>query len=207
MLSTERQELFDFYQGFESPILNITSKIECKNFKSILKEKNISLFQYLIFNLCKTVMDVESFQYRYDGKAVYKINQLIPSYTVMRKTGNFNFCTFKYNSNLDDFLKTSLSAKEVAEQATHLLMDDLSHRDYIFMTCLPWFQFSSIQHPIGRFKDSTIPSFAFGKIEVKGALMSFPLSIQVHHGLVDGVHIHEFMNVFKSNLESVLSNI
>jgi chloramphenicol O-acetyltransferase type A len=204
MVSKEREELFHFYQGFDSPVLNITSTIECRNFKRILKENNISLFQYLVYNVCKTTMEIDNFQYRYNGKSIYKIEQLIPSYTVMRKSGIFNFCTFKYTSRFNDFLNVSLEAKKKAESATALSMDDVTHQDYIFLTCLPWFNFSSIQHPVGKFKDSSIPSFAIGKIEESGTSMSFSLSIQVHHGLVDGIHIGEFLSKFKKHLESIL---
>lgn len=202
-MDTQRKELFNFYQEFDSPILNITVDFKFKNVLTALKSNKISFFQYMVFNICKTCLEEENFSTRFDGKNIYKIKRLVPSYTVLRKTGNFNFCTFDYSSVWSEFLSTSLGAKQKAEEANHLILDDHTHRDYIFITCLPWFNFTSIQHPVGQFKDSTIPSFAIGQYRIDDDEVSIPLSIQVHHGLVDGIHISQFLEKLKFNIENL----
>jgi chloramphenicol O-acetyltransferase type A len=202
----QRKELFDFYQGFDSPILNITLDLEIQNIIPLLKEAKISFFQHFVYALCKSVLEIEHFNLRYDGKKIYKTKSLVPSYTVLRESGNFNFCTFEYTSDWSNFLERSMTAKSVAEQSEGLCHDDMEHKNYIFITCLPWFQFSSIQHPVGRFKDSTIPSFALGKFTITDSVMKMPLSVQVHHGLVDGVHIAQFVENLKTNLQLLPQN-
>lgn len=207
MISEERIELFNFYQSFDSPILNITSKIEVPNFSTDLKLKQVSLFQYITYCICKSVMENQNFKLRYGESKIYEIDKLVPSYTVMREGEVFNFCSFDFNSKFDQFLRLSLDAKNIAERMKLLNRDDFSHKNYIFITCIPWFDFTSIQHPVSAFKDLTIPSFAFGKIEFNSDVLSFPFSIQAHHGLVDGIHIHKFISSFKTNLSKVLLEI
>lgn len=205
---SQREELFEFYEGFDSPILNITLNLEVKNILPRLKEKEISFFQYFVYALCKSISEVDNFNYRFDGSKIYKTKRLIPSYTVLRETGLFNFCTFLYEQNWENFLKKSLEAKNIAEKSKKLCHDDMTHKDYVFITCLPWLNFTSVQHPVGRFKDSTIPSFAIGKYKVspcsiEGEKVIIPLSVQAHHGLVDGVHISQLVEKLKINLVKI----
>ncbi len=201
-MDKQREELFHFYQGFDSPLLNLTVDFEMPNILNKLKERNIPFFQYIVYCLCKTSQDLVNFRLRFDGEKIYEVKRIIPSYTVLRESQNFNFCTFEYCSNINQFLIASAAAKWKADNSSVLIHDDMSHRDYIFMTCLPWYKFSSIQHPVGRFKDSTIPSFAIGKYSKTDKFINFPMSIQVHHGLVDGVHIAAFLDLFLKNIKS-----
>lgn len=204
-----RKELFEFYDQFDSPILNITVEIKISNIIPDLKKRGISFFQLCVYALCCSTNENENFKLRFDGEKIYKTQRIIPSYTVLREGGDFNFCTFEFDLNWNVFLTRSLEAKKKSETSKVLLKDDISHQDYIFMTCLPWFKFSSIQHPVGSFKKSTIPSFAIGQFSFCGSSgglgdepqeLSFPLSIQVHHGLVDGLHIAQFIKSFEKNL-------
>ena len=207
MIGHEREEMFHFFQGFDSPLLNITERLTIRNIKPELIEKNVSLFQYFVFCICKTLQEVENFNLRYDGNKIYKIQRLVPSYTVMRSNGIFNFCTFEFENNYKEFLAVSLKAKDIAEKSKSLIKDDLTHKDYVYMTCLPWTDFTSIQHPVGRFNDVTIPSIAFGKISVTNESLTFPISVQAHHGLVDGIHIAQFNTQLQQNLENIILSI
>ncbi|MCO4754487.1 MAG: hypothetical protein KC478_08385, partial [Bacteriovoracaceae bacterium] len=69
-------------------------------------------------------------------------------------------------------------------------------------TSLPWLKFSSISHARHfEFPDS-IPKMACGKIYEKEGSMFMPISLHVHHALLDGYHV----SLFYSKLEELFKS-
>lgn len=200
----ERQEIFDFFNRFESPILGITAKIKTPNFLPTLKEKKISPFQWILYSLLQANLEIREFKLRVHQGEIYELKSLVPSYTVMREPGVFNYASFRLPEkfNFQDFLSISLKEKERAEKSEHLNHDDPTHSDYVFITCLPQIDFTSITHPIHNFKKSSIPSFAIGKFNLahNNEELIFPLGIQGHHGFIDGLHLSLLIQKFQENL-------
>lgn len=193
------EEIFNFYNSFQSPIVNMSFEVEVKDFRNNVRDYGV--FQFMLFCICKAIKESDPFMMRYmDGK-VYKASRLIPSYTVIRDEGRINFCTFEFVDNVDKFIEISKLEQQKAINSKKLILDDHSHRDYVFITCIPWQKFTSIQNPIGDFSDVSIPCIAIGKIEkVSDDKITFPMSIQAHHGFVDGKHMCDLIEKFKSFL-------
>jgi len=60
--------------------------------------------------------------------------------------------------------------------------------DCIYLA-IPWISYTHISHTDSGKKDFATPMFDFGKYTEKDGKMMMPLSIEVHHSFVDGVHI------------------
>jgi len=140
----------------------------------------------------------------HEGNPV-KVSTLSPSYTVLNPQKNFNFTNFSFDHQWSLFLERSLKSKQESESASKILVDEQGKLDYIFITTLPWMKFTSIQHPIFDPQRVHIPSFAFGAFESVGAEISFPFSVQAHHGFVDGYHLHLLDLEMKKNLSDFSS--
>jgi chloramphenicol O-acetyltransferase type A len=68
------------------------------------------------------------------------------------------------------------------------------YANLIRFSTLPWFDFTSISHARNfEFEDSA-PRITFGKITETTGRRTLPVSIHVHHGLVDGSHVAEFID-------------
>jgi len=63
-------------------------------------------------------------------------------------------------------------------------------KDQVFVTCMPWLDFTSIQHPMASLATPDIPSLAWGRFRDGPGGLQLPFSVQAHHGFVDGWHIH-----------------
>lgn len=194
----KRRDRFELFDSMESPALNITFKLEVPDFRPFCKEKGYPPFHFFLYYLFKALMNVKNFRYRvYQGEVIL-IDRMIPSYTILNEENIFNFTRFEFSEDVSEFIKRSLSAKEESMKAKELIhsASDVSARDlkdYIFITSLPWIDFTSIQHPVGKFKSADIPSLAWGKFTtLPEGKISMPFSVQAHHGFVDGYHIHLF---------------
>lgn len=52
-------------------------------------------------------------------------------------------------------------------------------------------QLTSIVHPYSR-QYGSIPVISIGKYFTQGNSLMLPIGLQVHHGLVDGIHVGRF---------------
>lgn len=192
----KRRDRYEFFEGFENPLVNLTFKVETEDFLTYCKSQNIPVFHFFLFCLMRTLNTLDSFKYRHiDGK-VFKIDQIVGSYTVMNEDNNLNYTRFEYSPQREEFIKRSLKAREEAIHSKELIhtgreLELREIKNYVFMTCLPWLDFTSIQHPVYQFKSSDIPSIAWGKFTKVDQKIVLPFSVQAHHGFIDGFHIYE----------------
>lgn len=202
-----RRDRFNFFESFENPLLNITFKLETPNFLSYCKKQNIPAFHFFLFCLMKTLGKLDNFKYRILDNKVFKIDEIYGSYTTINEDNLFNYTRFQHSDDRAEFIKRSLAAREEAMEAETLINTgiELSPREmknYIFITSIPWLDFTSIQHPVFKSKSADIPAVAWGKFTVLSEeKIVMPFSVQAHHGFVDGVHIHLLAKTLSEQIE------
>ena len=114
-----------------------------------------------------------------------------PSTTVLTAGDLFSFCAIPYVEDYAAFATQAAAAIErVKQQPT--LEDDPGRDDLLYMTGIPWVSFTSVMHPIHLHPIDSVPRIAWGKFFAEGEVLKMPLSVQVHHALMDGVHIGRY---------------
>jgi chloramphenicol O-acetyltransferase len=143
----------------------------------------------------RAVLKVENFRYRIVDGEVIRIDRLVPSFTVMNQHGDLNFAQFDWTDDVREFVARGQAAREQASGMTELnikyrTMSPRDAKDQVFVTCMPWLDFTSIQHPMASLATPDIPSLAWGRFRDGPGGLQLPFSVQAHHGFVDGWHIH-----------------
>lgn len=205
----KRQDRFEFFESFENPLLNITFRLETPNFLKYCKETGLPPFHFFLYHLMKSLAEIENFRYRIYQKNVIMIDEFIASYTVMGPDDIFNYTRFKNSPDMHEFIKLSVAAKKEVEITRELVntgieLSDREIKNYVFITSLPWLDFTSIQHPVFKFKSADIPSVAWGKFTVKDNKVSMPFSVQAHHGFVDAFHINQLALKISENIQKTV---
>jgi len=65
---------------------------------------------------------------------------------------------------------------------------------------LPWVSFTSFSHARNWRREDSVPKIAFGKFIKKDDRVLMPFSVEVHHALMDGLHVGRYV----MRLEEVL---
>ncbi|MFV3128205.1 CatA-like O-acetyltransferase [Niveispirillum sp. KHB5.9] len=200
MIDRSRQiALFDRY---DQPAVNIAAVADCPDFVPAAKDAGVPPFARVLHSIGRASLDIPQFRLRLMEGRLNEVKNLTLSYTVLGRDQNLNFSTIPYQPDFQAFLKDYLADRELARNALEMRIEPLTSRDYIFGTCMPWLRFTSIQHPMARFGDCSIPNIAVGKFRHADGRVDFPIAIQAHHGLVDGLHIAQFI----ARLEQVLAD-
>lgn len=190
-----RRDRFDFFDRMESPAVNLCFTLDVPDFRPWCKANDLALFHVMLCAVLRAVLKVENFRYRVVDGEVIRIDRLVPSFTVMNQHGDLNFAQFDWTDDVREFVARGLAAREDASHMTELnikyrTMSPRDAKDQVFVTCMPWLDFTSIQHPMAALAAPDIPSLAWGRFRAGPDGLQMPFSVQAHHGFVDGWHIH-----------------
>ncbi len=205
----KRKDRFEFFESFENPLLNITFRLETPDFLSYCKAHAFPPFHFFLFHLFQSLSQIDNFRYRIFQKQVIKIDDYVASYTAMGPDNLFNYTRFKNSSDLREFIRRSVEAKKEVETShelknTGVELPERELKNYVFITSLPWLDFTAIEHPVYKHKSADIPAIAWGKFTVKEGILSMPFAVQAHHGFVDAYHIHLLGEKIKANITNTI---
>jgi chloramphenicol O-acetyltransferase type A len=66
---------------------------------------------------------------------------------------------------------------------------------------IPWVAFTSFAHARRHGTEDSVPKIVFGKRHERGGRHRMPVSVEVHHALVDGLHVGRFFEGFQERLD------
>ena len=68
----------------------------------------------------------------------------------------------------------------------------------IHFSAIPWLNFTSLSHARSYSYPDSCPKISFGKMTtLDNGKKMMPLSVHVHHGLMDGMHVGKFVALFQ----------
>jgi chloramphenicol O-acetyltransferase type A len=146
----------------------------------------------------KAANSIEEFRLRLRESRVWLHDEIHASSTILLEDGSLAFSFFKNSEDPAEFLLQAQDA--LRHQTEHPSLTEWDDRDdVLFITSLPWIEFTSFTNPQRSALDS-IPKIAFGKYVSEGGAWWMPISVEVHHALVDGIHVSRFLDSFQRNL-------
>lgn len=193
---------FDNFNQMDVPQYNVCAEVNIANLKQFAKNNDLSIFALVVYVISRAANQVEAIRMRARGDEVVKHKVVHPSFTVPTENELFAYCTIDYTNDLSVFLERVEQGIE-ASKANPSLEDEPGRDDYLFMSCLPWIRFTSISHAIYLNPMGSVPRLSWGKYEKEGDKVMMPLSIQVHHGLVDGSHLGQFYEQVQTIMDTL----
>lgn len=200
-----RKKHYHFFKGVDYPHFNICANIDITEFMSHIRAEGYPFFLSTVYATTRVANDIKEFRYRMRDDEVVEHDAVNPSFTIMSDDDVFGFCHAKYNPDFKAFLMEAKLTMEEAKSNADLEDEDLDN--VLYMTSLPWVSFTSVSHPIHMNPVDCIPRIAWGKYFEENDRILIPVSVQVHHALVDGSHagdyfvrLQNFMNNASSNL-------
>ncbi|URZ07384.1 chloramphenicol acetyltransferase [Clostridium felsineum] len=199
--SLKRKDHYNYFKSLDSPHFNICANVDITNFYNYIKKNNLPFFVSVLYAATKAANSIKEFKLRIRGDKLIEHEFVNPSFTVMAKDEIFNFCEVDFLPEYKSFKSSALTEIEKVKNA-RTLNKDSNRDDLLYMTSIPWISFTSITHPISLSPADSIPRIAWGKYFNEGTTIKLPLSVQVHHALVDGVHVVHYFN----NIQQILDN-
>ena len=185
----KRRGMLDAFKDRDIPFFSTTSHVDITNLKKFIDSHKSGFFLAISFLITKSVNLIPELRHRIIDGELFEFSRVDPGYTVLLDDETFSFCDSNYVDSFKEYSELSAAKiKEVKDCPDHGFEE--KHHMF-FITNIPWFSFTSIVHPYDK-KYGYIPVIAIGKYFKDGDKLLVPIGIQVHHGLVDGIHVGKF---------------
>lgn len=188
-----RKEHFLFFKQMEEPFYGITTTIDCTKGYNESKQLGISFFTYYLHQTLMAVNAVENFRLRICNDEVFLHDSISASATVMREDKTFGFSLMEFTENIQDFAKIVTSEIDRIQTTTGIITTEYPE-NLIHFSALPWIDFTSLSHARSFTWPDSCPKISFGKLTDANGKKTIPVSVHVHHGLVDGYHVGLFLD-------------
>ncbi len=186
-----RKDAYYFFKDYEDPYFNITGNIEVTQLLQHCKQNQHSFFLQILYATLKVAHDIPAFKYRIINEQVVEFDSIFIGSTVLNPDNSFSFCYFDYESNALAFEEegkrriTAINNKGGIDERVDAI-------NLIHCSTIPWIRFTSFKNARKRIKHDCIPKIVFGKYFKEGNKIMMPLSVEVHHAMMDGYDVGLF---------------
>jgi chloramphenicol O-acetyltransferase type A len=193
-----RKEHFHFFRQFEEPFFGATVEIDCSKAYTNAKALKTSFFIYYLHKTLVAVNTTECFRFRISDEKIYVCDQINASATIGREDGSFGFSLIEYDVDFKLFTANALAEIERIQNTTGLFTRAFDDDNVIHFSAIPWLDFTSLSHARSYTFPDSCPKISFGKMKVaENGKRTMSISVHVHHGLMDGFHVGQFVDSFQ----------
>ena len=197
----KRKEHFNFFSQFDEPFFGIVSEVDCTKAFQFTENKDVSFFAYYLHKSLVAANNIDEFKYRIKDEKVVLFDKIDASPTIGREDGTFAFSFIKFNSDFNVFYKSLLKEMNKVKNSNGLrATNDSEILDVIHFSSIPWVKFTGLTHARNFKLVDSCPKITFGKTYYNNNKLLMPVSVNAHHGLVDGKHIGDYFELFQKLL-------
>lgn len=189
----KRREHFELYRQFANPFFNVCAEVDATRVWQLSRfPTGPSFFLASVFLALRAANEVPAFRTRVreDGAWIHDRVSITP--TVLRADETFAFVRLEPAESFQEFERVSGPAVGEACEIKPLVVSHPTD-DMVYQTTLPWVRFTSFSNALKGEGDS-VPRIAFGRCSADGERWNLPVSVEVHHAVVDGVDVAAFMD-------------
>lgn len=195
-----RREVFEFFRGFDKPYFNVSTRVDVTRLLAALRDQsNVSVSLAYHYFALKAANEIEPFRYRLRDGQVLVHPVIHGATTVLLPNDTFTFAYFAYVEDFGEFITGAERAVAGAKAAGGFRIKD-DDDDMIHCTVLPWVSFTSFSHARNWSREDSVPKISFGKFVRENERTLMPISVEVHHALMDGFHVGRYLTRFEEML-------
>lgn len=188
------------FRNSVEPAFCVTFEVDITKFLKLVKEQKYSFTLAMVYAVCKCANAIEEFRYRFLDGNVVLYDKIGTAFTYLNKeTELFKVVNVPMQDTLDEYIKI---ATKIAEEQKEYFTDPLGNG--VFQCSpMPWVAYTHISHTNSGKKDNATPLFDWGKYQERNGRIIIPISVQVHHSFVDGIHIGKFADELQRYMDSL----
>jgi len=197
-----RHELFQFFISYSNPYFNVCTSVDVTKLMSLVRERpGVKISLAIHYFALRIANEIEPFRYRLKDERVFVYDVINGGTTVLLPNESFAYAYFDYERDFEAFITGMGKAIDDIRTGNGKLKPTMRD-DVIYHTTLPWISFTSFAHARTRGRGDSVPRIVFGKFARENERMMMPISVEVHHALMDGLHVGRYL----SRLEEALAD-
>lgn len=193
-----RKEHFHFFRKFDEPFFGTVVTIDCTKAYANAKIADVSFFLWYLHKTLIAVNATEPFRYRISEDKIIVYDRIDGSATISRDDGSFGFSLIEYDADFKMFSENALVEIDRVKNTPGLFTREFEADNLIHFSAIPWINFTSLSHARSFAFSDSCPKISFGKMTIStDGKRTMPMCVHVHHGLMDGLHMGQFIDRFQ----------
>ncbi|HOT28955.1 MAG TPA: chloramphenicol acetyltransferase [Candidatus Ozemobacteraceae bacterium] len=193
----KRKEHFRHFCSLDDPYWSLSTALDCAVTWRAAKQAGESFFLRYLHKSLIAANRVEELRLRIVDGRVACFDRIHGSATVLRPDETFGCCFIEFFDDFATFAREAVKSIEQTRARSGMCIDQNERADQIFYSSIPWHHFTGLTYSKSLRSEDSIPRITFGKVHRQGNKQMLPVSIQVHHGLADGLHVARFLEQFE----------
>ena len=216
-----RRGAFEYFRAFDKPYFSVCVRLDVAPLRAALTARQAAWqtaqqatlpattaggLMLACYHLALCVANAQQpFRLRLEGGKV-RIHEVVHgSTTVLRADESFGFAYLQHAASYTQFARQAALQIDAEREGPAAFEPRLEETALLHLTTLPWLHFSSFSHARNWGREDSVPKLAFGRISAEGPHQWLPLSVEVHHALVDGLHVGRYVQVLEAALQDPYS--
>jgi len=198
-----RYQHYLFFKDYEIPRYNMTFPMDVSGLYNLCKQKGYRFYFYFMHTVISVMNQIENFRYRIENKEVFDEPIEYVSFTdLIEGTDLFKMVITDFKPNYVEFEKTAIQAS--LKQGSQLInLDTEKILNTVYITSFPWAKFTHFTHATKLGSTDSVPRVSWSRFVEENGKKILNLSIEVHHGLVDGYHLGLLINQLQKTFEQI----
>ncbi len=189
------RDMFRFFSSYQHPFFNLCAEIDATASVAACRELELSPTWVGWYHCQQVVNALEPFRYRLRQDRVWVYDRISVATTVTAQDRPFRFAYLPYEENFRRFdALARTAATEAAAETSDSLGDRPEDDAVVHGSVIPWVRFSSISHAQRVDPELSVPRIVFGRYSEVDGSVRLPVSVEVHHALVDGQAVGRFFS-------------
>ncbi|HML45358.1 MAG TPA: chloramphenicol acetyltransferase [Clostridia bacterium] len=194
-----RRGQFEYFRNMAYPYAGMTSNLDITQFMACLKKNGWPFFLTMLYAATRAANAIPEFRRRIRQDGIVEFDRCIPSYTLAVENGSYCYCAADERLPFAQYLVDAKSRQEEAKKAPNV-MDGENSEQLFFISTIPWISYTALVQPVPSPADSN-PRITWGKYFESEGRLRIPVSVLVHHALMDGYPISLFFQELQSRLD------
>ena len=193
--SWNRRAQFEFFKQYDLPFFNICSELDVTALHETVKARRQSFFAVSLYCSLRAANEIEEFRYRIRDNRVIVHDVVHAGSTVLNDDETFSFCYFDYSKDFGVF-EANMNNVLTEHRTTDGGLNPQDDRDdMIHYSVVPWIRFTSVSHPRRLRPMDSVPKIVFGQYHESAKRLCIPISVEVHHAMMDGLHVARYLEL------------
>ena len=196
----KRRQHYELFRKYAQPFFSVTVEVDVTRLAMHCRRPGAPpFFLTSLFLMLGAVNETDAFRLRLRRRGVWRHEAVAVGPTVLKTDETFAFVRIEPSDTLGTFLRAGKAA--IAAALSGKALDATkSTDDIVYHSVLPWFRFTALTNALPA--GDSIPRIVFGKTTLDRRRAKMPVSVEVHHALVDGLDVARFLERFQERLEA-----
>lgn len=208
LASYPRKAHLEHFMGMAAPHAGITAEVDVTDFKTFVKKEGCSFYLAFMHVVALAADSIPQFRQRIHqlpsgGFEIREYEECPTSHTESCGNDLYCYCTLYHHMPWKEYIEQA-GVQQQKARTSGTLEEGRDSEPFLFTTSVPWIHYTDCTHPTDGIYDSN-PRIGWGRFDAdyRGRLM-MPLTVVVHHGLVDGIQLGQFYDNVQKTMSAVI---